>query len=260
MFRRAAILIGASLLAATCGGGLAVPSQVSGNEPLIVFAAADLQFALSEIADEFAAAGHPRPTISFGSTGQFSQQIANGAPADLFFAADERTLADLEPKGLLLAGTRQAYAIGDIVLVGRSGLAPLTALSDLARPAVRTVAIANPEHAPYGRAAREALLRSGVWSRVEPKLVLGENIAQTFQFVQTGNADAGIVALSVALGVPGTPYTRIAASLHDPIVQAVAVLARTRQPELARAFLAYANGPAARPILTKYGFTPPATR
>lgn len=259
MFRRVALLSVALLIAASCSGANG-RSAVSGNEPLIVFAAADLQFALSEIADEFAAAGHPRPTISFGSTGTFSQQIENGAPADVFFAADERTLADLEAKGLLLAGTRRPYAIGDIVLVGRSGLPPLTALSDLERPAIRTVAIANPEHAPYGRAAREALLRSGVLSHVEPKLVLGENIAQTFQFVRTGNADAGIVALSVALGVPGTPYARIAASLHDPIVQAAAVLARTREPELARAFLAYANGPAAQPILTKYGFAPPATR
>jgi molybdate transport system substrate-binding protein len=259
MFRRVAVLIVALVLVASCtdaNNG----SVVSGNEPLIVFAAADLQFALTEIAADFAAAGHPRPTISFGSTGTFSQQIENGAPADVFFAADERALADLEAKGLLLAGTRRPYAIGDIVLVERAGLPPVTTLSDLARPELRTVAIADPEHAPYGRAAREALVRSGAWPGVEPKLVFGENVAQAFQFVRTGNADAGIVALSVALGLPGTHYTRIAASLHDPIVQAAAVLARTRQPDLARAFLAYANGPAARPILTAYGFAPTETR
>jgi len=170
MFRRVAVLIVALVVVASCtdaNNG----SVVSGNEPLIVFAAADLQFALTEIAADFAAAGHPRPTISFGSTGTFSQQIENGAPADVFFAADERALADLEAKGLLLAGTRRPYAIGDIVLVERAGLPPVTTLSDLARPELRTVAIADPEHAPYGRAAREALVRSGAWPGVEPKLV-----------------------------------------------------------------------------------------
>jgi len=206
MFRRAAFLLVASFLVASCVGVNSRPA-VPANEPLILFAAADLQFALTEIATDFAAQGHATPSISFGSTGTFTQQIENGAPADVFFAADESYLAALEAKGLVLGGTRQPYAVGRIVLVERSGLPPVTALSDLARPEIRKVAIANPEHAPYGRAAREALLRSGAWPSVEPKLVLGENISQTFQFVQTGNADAGIVALSLALGVPGTRYT-----------------------------------------------------
>ena len=259
MFRRVAVLIVASFLVASCVGANNVPA-VPASEPLIVFAAADLQFALTEIATDFAAQGHATPSISFGSTGTFTQQIENGAPADVFFAADESYLAALAAKGLVLGGTRQPYAVGRIVLVERSGLPPVTALSDLAQPQIRKVAIANPEHAPYGRAAREALLRSGAWPSVEPKLVLGENISQTFQFVQTGNADAGIVALSLALGVPGTRYTLISASLHDPIVQAAAVLARTRQPALARAFLAYLNGPDGRRIMKKYGFTLPEER
>jgi len=128
---------------------------------------------------------------------------------------------------------------------------------DLSRAEVRRIAIANPDHAPYGRAARDALMRAGLWSSLQPRLVLGENISQTFQFVATGNADAGIVALSLAIGTPGTHYTIIDQALHDPIAQSAGVLARTRQPMAARDFLAFVNGPLGRPIMKKYGFTLP---
>ena len=228
----------------------------SPESELIVFAASDLQFALGELATSFAA-GHPKPTLSFGSTGTLSQQIENGAPADVFFAADESYLVGLEQKGLVLAGTRQLYAIGRIVLVERAGLAPVTSLADLSRADVRRIAIANPDHAPYGRAARDALMRVGLWSSLQPKLVLGENISQTFQFVATGNADAGIVALSLAIGAPGTRHTIIDPALHDPIAQSAGVLARTHQPMAAREFLAFVNGPLGRPIMKNYGFTLP---
>ena len=232
----------------------ATPSPES---ELVVFAASDLQFALAELSNVFAAAGHKKPTISFGSTGTLSQQIENGAPADLFFAADESYLVGLERKGLVLTGTRQLYAIGRIVLVERTGLPPVTTLADLARPDIRRVAIANPDHAPYGRAARDAMMRVGLWSTVQPHLVLGENISQTFQFVATGNADAGVVALSLAMGTPGTRYTIIDAGLHEPIAQSAGVLARTRQPVTAREFLAFVNGAPGRPIMKKYGFALP---
>jgi molybdate transport system substrate-binding protein len=253
-------LIAAIAVAAGCGAP--VPSTltsapvVSPESELIVFAASDLQFALGELAAAYGAS-RPKPTISFGSTGTLSQQIENGAPADVFFAADESYLVGLEQKGLVLAGTRQLYAIGRIVLVERAGLPPVTTLADLSRSDVRRIAIANPDHAPYGRAARDALLRAGLWPSMQPKLVLGENVSQTFQFVATGNADAGLVALSLAIGTPGTRYTLVDAALHDPIAQSAGVLVRTREPAAARDFLAFVNGPLGRPIMKRYGFALP---
>jgi len=250
------VLLALALLAA-CGTPATPPSTNAGEQPLIVFAASDLQFALAEASVAYAASGHPKPTLSFGSTGVLSQQIENGAPADVFFAADESFLAGLEQKQLLLTGTRQLYAIGRLVIVTRTGIAPVTSLDGLVRTDIGRIAIANPEHAPYGRAARDVLMRAKLWSTVQPRLVLGETVSQTFQFVQTGNADAGIVALSLAIATPNTPYTAVDASLHDPIAQAVAVLARTTQAAQARAFVAFVNGAAGRPIMKKYGFALP---
>ena len=254
-------LIAATMLLAGCGRAgpdAVIPTASTAPErELIVFAASDLQFALAEVSAAFAADGHPKPTISFGSTGTLSQQIENGAPADVFFAADEAYLIGLEQKGLVLAGTRQLYAIGRIVLVERAGAPPVTTLADLARSDIGRIAIANPDHAPYGRAARDAITRIGVWPVVQPRIVLGENVSQTFQFVRTGNADAGVVALSLAIGTPGTRYTLVDAALHDPIAQSAGVIARTRQSRAAGDFLAFVNGPVGRPIMKKFGFTLP---
>lgn len=259
--RRSLVLIAVTVVLAGCSraeSSTVIPGASSSRErELIVFAASDLQFALAEVSNAFAAAGHPKPTISFGSTGTLSQQIENGAPADVFFAADETYLIALEQKGLVVAGTRQLYAIGRIVLVERAGLPPVATLADLARSDVGRVAIANPDHAPYGRAAREAMMRVSLWPALQPRLVLGENVSQTFQFVRTGNADAGVVALSLAIGTPGTRYTVIDAALHDPIAQSAGVIARTRQSRAASDFLAFVNGPTGRPIMKKFGFTLP---
>jgi molybdate transport system substrate-binding protein len=255
-FVTAVAIVAFVALAAACAPPAAAPNASASRE-IVVFAASDLQFALAEVATAYAATGHPKPTLSFGSTGTLSQQIENGAPADVFFAADESYIDGLERKGLLVAGTRQLYAVGRIVLVERSGLAPVTTPADLGRSDIRRIAIANPDHAPYGRAARDALMRTGLWPAVQGRLVLGENISQTFQFVQTGNADAGIVALSLALGTPGTRYSLVDASLHDPIAQAAAVIARGRDTSAARELLAFVNGPAGRPIMKRYGFALP---
>jgi molybdate transport system substrate-binding protein len=261
LMRRSLVLIAVLAVLSGCGrpgSSSAVPvASPAPESDVVVFAASDLQFALGELANAFAAAGHRKPTISFGSTGTLSQQIENGAPADVFFAADESYLIALEQRGLVVAGTRQLYAIGRIVLIERAGLPPVTTLADLARSDIRRVAIANPDHAPYGRAARDALLRVGLWSSLQPNLVLGENVSQTFQFVATGNADAGVVALSLAIGTPGVRYSIIDAALHDPIAQSAGVLVRTRQLATARDFLAFVNGPLGRPIMKKYGFALP---
>lgn len=234
------------------------PVRAQGGDPLLILAAADLQYAMAEMVAAYTAETGRKPTVSFGSTGNFTQQIANGAPGDVFFAANESFIDDLEAKELLLGGTRQLYAIGRITVTWASTV-PFEAVSveDLARPELKKIAIANPEHAPYGLAAKQALQSAGLWDLVEPKLVYGENIAQTFQFIQTGNADAGIVALSVVLGLPGTRFSLIDDTLHAPLRQAAAVIRTSRQPEEAQAFLAFVNGPTGREIMKRYGFVLP---
>lgn len=225
--------------------------------PILVLAASDLQYALPEIAQLFEAQTGRKPTISLGSTGTFATQIKNGAPADIFFAADASFMDDLEKADLLAEKTRQLYATGRIVVTYAKGAAEAKTLEELAKPELKKIAIANPEHAPYGRAAQEALQKAGVWDRVQPKLVLGENISQTAQLIQTGNADAGIVALSVVLGQPGTPYTLVDASLHNPLAQQVAILKTSKQVDAAKEFVAFVNGPQGRPVMKKYGFILP---
>jgi molybdate transport system substrate-binding protein len=211
--------------APTAATATAAPPTPTPAQPLLVLAAADLQYALPEIAAEFEKATGHKPTITLGSTGNIAAQIENGAPADLFFAADQSFIARLAEKGRVRADSRRVYAIGHIVITpARTARVEVRTLQDLTRPELKKIAIANPEHAPY---------------------------------VQTGNAEAGIVALSVALGVPGTPYTLIDDALHAPLLQEAAVLTASKQPERARTFLEFVNGPQGRPIMQKYGFVLP---
>jgi molybdate transport system substrate-binding protein len=150
----------------------------------------------------------------------------------------------------------EPYAQGQIVLATRKGRSGISTLKDLTRNDVKRIAVANPAHAPYGMAARQALTSAGLWTQVQPKLVYGENIRQALQFLQTGNVDAAILALSVAQA-PEVRFGRIDASLYKPIVQIAAVTARSRQPDLARAFIRSVNGPQGRPIMKRFGFLLP---
>ncbi len=223
---------------------------------LIVAAAADLVFAFREIAPVFERENQVKVTLTFGSTGQLAQQIQHGSPADLFFAANVASMDDLRAMGAILADSMETYAQGQIVLATQSSRPPLSTLRDLTRDDVKRVAIANPAHAPYGMAAREALVSAGLWAQVQPKLVYGENIRQALQFLQTGNVDAAILARSVAQ-VPEIHFTRIDPGLYKPIIQAAAVMARSPHPDLARAFIRFVNGPQGRPIMKRFGFILP---
>src|SRR5881296_1558346 len=224
---------------------------------LTVFAAADLTFAFREIAPRFERATGARVTLVFGSTGNFAHQIRQGGPADVFFAADQAFVDALIAEGALLRETRTLYAQGRIVLATARAFGPkLIDLRGLLDARVRHVAIANPVHAPYGRAAEQALRAAGVWDALRPKLVFGENIRHTLQFVQTGAAEAGIVALSVA-NVPELDWVSIDAALHAPLDQAAAVVRRSARPELGLAFIQFVNGPEGRPIMKRYGFMLP---
>ncbi len=143
-----------------------------------------------------------------------------------------------------------------MLAVNRDVEIEIAQLQDLENPLIQRIAIANPEHAPYGLAAKEALLATGLWESVEPKLVYGENIRQTLQFIQTGDAQAGIVALSIA-NVPEIRWTLIDADLHTPLLQALAVVKSSSQPEAARAFAAFVNSEEGRVIMRRYGFVMP---
>jgi molybdate transport system substrate-binding protein len=225
--------------------------------PLTVFAAADLAFAFGELAPRFERTTGARATLVFGSTGNFAHQIRQGAPADVFFAADESFVDVLVAEGVLLAETRTLYAQGRIVFATTKAFGPkLTELRGLLDAKVRRVAIANPAHAPYGRAAEEALRKAGVWEAIRGKLVYGENIRHTLQFLQTGAVDAGIVARSVA-DVPEIDWVPIDPGLHAPLNQATAVVRRSSRPELGLAFIQFVNGPEGRPIMKRYGFMLP---
>ncbi len=233
------------------------PTSAVDAPSLTVFAAADLAFAFKEIAPRFERAVGVRLALVFGSTGNFAHQIRQGGPADVFFAADRSFVDALVAEAVLVRETRTLYARGRIVLATAKAFGPkLTELRGLLDPRIGHVAIANPAHAPYGRAAEEALRKAGVWEAVRPKLVYGENIRHTLQFIQTGAVDAGIIALSVA-SVPEVEWVLIDAGLHAPLDQAAAVVRRSPRPELALAFIQFVNGPEGRPIMKRHGFLLP---
>jgi molybdate transport system substrate-binding protein len=233
------------------------PAAAADPPALVVYGAADLAFAFKEVVLRFEKALGVKVTLVLGSTGNLARQIEHGAPADVFFAADQSVVDDLVARGVVIPATRTVYARGRLVLAtARSAGPKLTELRGLLEARVRRVAIANPLHAPYGRAAEEALRATGIWQAVKPKLVYAENVRQALQFVQTGAADAGIVALAVA-NVPEIDWVAVDAALHSPIHQAAGVLRRSPRPEAGLAFIQFVNGPEGRPIMKRHGFVLP---
>lgn len=238
-----------------------LPAAQAG-ERITVAAAADLKFALDEIVADFRRM-RPGDTVEvvYGSSGKFATQIRQGAPFDLYFSADIAYPRALEADGLALGPTRP-YAVGRIVLWSRTRDASALRLQDLADPALGRIAIANPRHAPYGKRAEEALRAAGVWDAVQPRLVQGENIAQTAQFVQTGNASVGIIALSLALNpalAAQGGHHLIDAALHAPLEQGFILTRQAQGKALATAFADYIGTAAARVVLVRYGFELPTT-
>ena len=228
-------------------------------QPLRVAAASDLQAALPSIAADFEKTTGKKVALTFGSSGNFFAQLQNGAPFDVFLSADIDYPRRLERDGQAEKGSLSRYATGRIVLWIRNDSAidlkrGLAALTDVR---VRKVAIANPDHAPYGRAAVAALQHASVYDRVLPKLVRGENISQAAQFVQSGNADAGIVALSLALAPALTSsghYVEIPDRFYPPIEQAAVVIAASKQKAIARQFVDSLQQPDSARTLTAFGF------
>lgn len=229
-------------------------------EKITIAAAADLKFAMDEIVASFKKANPvDEVDVVYGSSGMFHTQIKHGAPFDLFFSADIAFPRDLAVSGLV-ASEVKPYAFGRIVLWSARMDATTMTLASLTDPKITRVAIANPKHAPYGKRAEEALRAAGLWDKVEPKLVYGENIAQTAQFVQTGNAQVGIVALSLAVNpelAKKGGYWLIPEKLHGPLEQGYVITKRAAGNPLAKRFADYMGATAARTVMTKYGFVLP---
>ncbi|HEY2822029.1 MAG TPA: molybdate ABC transporter substrate-binding protein [Candidatus Acidoferrum sp.] len=257
--RRYFVFLAIAVLLVASGAGLRAHQQ---QTPLRVAAAADLQFALKDIAQQFEHQTRRKVEITFGSSGNFFAQLQNGAPFDVFLSADIEYPTRLEQSNLIEPNGFLKYAVGRIVvwmpagskidLAGRKW----DALLD---PTVQKIAIANPEHAPYGRAAVDALKRAGLYDKVQSKLVYGENISQAAQFAESGNAQAGIIALSLAVSPAMKSGQRwgVPVDQYAPIEQAAVILKTARDKETARAFLAFVSSDAGQRTLGNFGFAIP---
>lgn len=251
-----AFIMGVALLAAGCSRGSQETDETN-PKLLYVAAASDLAPAFEEIGRSFEQSTGIRVVYNFGSTGMLASQIENGAPVDVFAAANIEFIDGLERKGLIIPDTKALYARGRITIWMKAD-SPLRIerLEDLARPEVERVAIANPEHAPYGAAARQALQSVRVWDIVQPKCVFGENVRQTLQYAQSGNVSVSVVALSLSVQSDGR-WILIPEEMHKPLDQALAVMNRSRRQQQARQLVAFINGEHGRPIMRKYGFVLP---
>jgi molybdate transport system substrate-binding protein len=248
----------ALILALIVGGSVRAQKQ-----EVRVAAAADLKFAMGDLARQYGQHTGNSVDATFGSSGNFFSQLQNGAPFDVFFSADIDYPRKLEAAGLGEPGTLYEYAVGRIVI-----WMPPDATVDVAKlgwavlldARVQKIAIANPEHAPYGRAAVAALRKAGIYEQVAAKLVYGENISQAAQFVQSGNAQAGMVALSLATSPAMKDGKRweIPAEMHSPIQQAAIVLKDAKNKKAGEAFLEFVKSEAGRATLAKYGFSFPS--
>ena len=231
-------------------------------EEITIAAAADLNFAFKEIVAEYEKTTGNHVKLTLGSSGNYFAQIQNGAPFDLYFSADIAYPRKLEEAGLTVPGSLYQYAVGRIVLWAGKGshLDISKGLEVLREPTIRKVAIANPKHAPYGKAAVAAMDYFKVYDQVKDKLVLGENISQAAQFVESGAADVGIIALSLALAPPmqaAGHYWEIPADAHPPIEQGVVMLMSGKNQESAKAFLSFIQGVEGQAMMKRYGFIIP---
>ncbi|OLS41328.1 molybdate ABC transporter substrate-binding protein [Bacillus sp. MRMR6] len=250
------IVLTFSLLILTTGC-TSTKSKDSDVHELKIAAASDLALAFNDIGKLFEEETNSKITFSFGSTGQLADQIENGAPFDVFAAANIKFVDQLREKDLILPETQTTYAFGRIGLstLIDSSLS-IKNLEDLLKPEVKKIAIANPEHAPYGLAAKQALKKAGLWEELESKLVYGRNISDTLTFIETGNVEAGIIALSLYKEEEFT-FHIIDDHMHAPLEQSIAVIRPTNQEELAKQFITFIKGPIGKPIMESYGFIVP---
>lgn len=237
-----------------------VPSVFA--DEFAVAAASDLNFAIKELIVLYERETGHHVKLSLGSSGNFYAQLQQGAPFDLYFSADIGYPRKLEEAGLTVPGTLYRYAVGRVVLWApkTSPLDVSKGLTILREPTVKKIAIANPKHAPYGRAAVAAMEQSQVYADVKDRLVLGENISQAAQFIESGACDVGIIALSLALAPAmkerGT-FWEIPADAHPPLEQGAIILKQSKHQDAAGQFLNFMKSPQGQEVMTRYGFTLP---
>ena len=232
----------------------------TGNDPIRVAAAADLAVAFKEIAAKYETKTGRKVDLTFGSTGLLAKQIEDGAPFDVFAGANAAFVEEAIKSGACDGATKAPYATGRLAIYVRSGTPPT--LAELARADIKHIAIANPDHAPYGKAAREALQKAGVWAAVEKRMVYGENVQQAQQFASSGNADVAIIALSLAIPVDGVAadgsFIEVDASMHNTLTQEMVVCRGHGGPrDHAKDFLAYVASPEGRAVLKRRGLLLP---
>ena len=229
-------------------------------EEIAIAAASDLNFAIKEMIAEYEKATGNRVKLSLGSSGNFYAQIQNGAPFDLYFSADIGYPKKLEESGLIVPGSLYRYAVGRIVLwtshASRRDVSK--GLEVLRDSGIQKIAIANPKHAPYGRAAVAAMQHFKVYEEAKDRLVMGENISQAAQFIESGACDVGVIALSLALAptmkAAGT-YYQIPDDAHPPLEQGAAILKSSKQRKAAQQFVEFMQGTQGQEIMRRYGFT-----
>ena len=231
-------------------------------EEITIAAASDLNFAFKDLVAEFEKTSGHHVKLSLGSSGNFYAQIQNGAPFDLYFSADIGYPKKLEEAGLTVPGSLYRYAIGRIVIwTGHeSNINVAKGFDTLRELSIKKIAIANPKHAPYGRAAVAAMEHFKVYEQVKDRLVFGENISQAAQFVESGACDIGIIALSLALAPTMKTrgaYWEVPESAHPPLEQGAAILKSSKHQEAAKQFVEFLQGAKGREIMTRYGFTLP---
>ena len=257
--RTLCLILSAGLLAGIGDGILA--GETFADE-IAIAAASDLNFAIKDLIGEYEKATGNHVKLSLGSSGNFFAQIQNGAPFDLYFSADIGYPKKLEEAGLTVPGSLYRYAVGRIVLwTNRSSQRDVAkGLEILRDPAIKKIAIANPKHAPYGRAAVAAMQHFKVYDEAKDRLVLGENISQAAQFIESGACDIGVIALSLALAPTmksaGT-YWEIPSEAHPPLEQGAAILKSSKQQRTAQQFLEFMQSAQGQEIMRRYGFTLP---
>lgn len=231
------------------------PEGLAGQpSPLRVAAASDLQAALPRLGERFRATSGIAITPTFLSSGVLAQQIRQGAPFDVFLSANEAFVRDLADGGFIRPDSVRNYANGSLVLAVYGKLeGPIATFADLAAPAVKKVALANPETAPYGRAGKQALERAGLWETLRPKIVIAESVRQALMYAQQGDAEAALVGRAIA-GVPEVRTIAIDPALYDPIVQAMGVVADSPRRTDAEAFVRFVAGEEGQAILKEFGF------
>lgn len=234
-----------------------VISSICMAKEITVAAAADLAVAFKEIEAMYEKDNSCKVNLIFSSSGTAKEQILNGAPYDVYASANIKFVDELIEKGAVISDSKELYAIGRVgIAVSKNGGLKIKKADDLLKDEFKKIAIANPDHAPYGLAAKEALISLGLWDKIKSKLVYGKDIQDTLSLIKTGNADAGFISLSV-VNKSDVEFLIFDDQLHKPLKQAMAVIKWSKEEAEARKFIKYVNGVKGRNIMKKYGFILP---